>query len=91
MNMSRVIQVWMFGIKARWFQFKYMMMLNTDRIKTTVLTPLNAKLNPICHLLPLLWAHPILHISRIRVKQQNTNDKVVVNKQRNVSVQTTNK
>jgi hypothetical protein len=31
------------------------------------LNSLNAKLNPICHLLALL-AHPILHISRIRVK-----------------------
>jgi len=30
--------------------------------------PLNAKLNPICHLLTLL-AHHILHISRIRVKR----------------------
>jgi len=30
--------------------------------------PLNAKLNPICHLLALLGAHHILHISRIRVK-----------------------
>jgi hypothetical protein len=30
--------------------------------------PLNAKLNPICHVLALLGAHPILHISRIRVK-----------------------
>jgi len=30
--------------------------------------PLNAELNPICHLLVLLGAHPILHISRIRVK-----------------------
>jgi hypothetical protein len=28
--------------------------------------PLNAELNPICHLLAL-WAHHILHISRIRV------------------------
>ena len=31
------------------------------------LKPLNAELNPICHLLALLGAHPILHISRIRV------------------------
>ena len=31
--------------------------------------PLNAKLNPICHLLALLGAHHILHISRIRVKK----------------------
>jgi len=30
--------------------------------------PLNTKLNPICHLLGLLGAHPVLHISRIRVK-----------------------
>jgi hypothetical protein len=30
--------------------------------------PLNAELNPICHLLALLGAHPIFHASRIRVK-----------------------
>jgi len=29
---------------------------------------LNAELNPICHLLALLQAHHILHLSRIRVK-----------------------
>jgi hypothetical protein len=29
--------------------------------------PLNAELNPICHLLTLLGAHPIFYISRIRV------------------------
>jgi len=28
---------------------------------------LNAELNPICHLLELLGAHHILHVSRIRV------------------------
>jgi hypothetical protein len=33
------------------------------------INPLNAKLNPICHLLALLRAHTILHVSRIRVKQ----------------------
>ena len=32
------------------------------------LNPLNAELNPICHLLALLGAHHILHVSRIRVK-----------------------
>jgi hypothetical protein len=31
--------------------------------------PLNAKLNPICHLLALLGDHHILHVSRIRVKR----------------------
>jgi hypothetical protein len=30
--------------------------------------PLNAELNPMCHMLALLGAHPILHVSRIRVK-----------------------
>jgi len=29
---------------------------------------LNIELNPICHLLALSAAHPIFHISRIRVK-----------------------
>jgi hypothetical protein len=29
--------------------------------------PLKTKLNPICHLLALLGAHHILHVSRIRV------------------------
>jgi hypothetical protein len=36
---------------------------NANRIN-----PLNAELNPICHLLALLGAHHILHVSRIRVK-----------------------
>ena len=31
------------------------------------LNPLNAELNPICHLLALLGAHHILHISGLRV------------------------
>jgi len=34
--------------------------------------PLNAELNPICHLLALLGVHPILHVSRIRVKEGKT-------------------
>jgi len=34
----------------------------------SLLNPLNAELNPICHLLALLGAHHILHVSRIRVK-----------------------
>jgi len=32
-----------------------------------VINPLNAELNPICHLLALLVAHPVFHISRIKV------------------------
>jgi len=30
---------------------------------------LNAELNPVCHLPALLGAQPILHVSRMRVKQ----------------------
>jgi len=37
-------------------------------IATQYINSLNAELNPICHLLALLGAHPILHISRISVK-----------------------
>jgi hypothetical protein len=43
--------------------------------------PLNAELNPICHLLALLGARPIFHVSRIRVnsafKGLKTNTKKV--------------
>jgi hypothetical protein len=38
--------------------------------KHLTFNPLNAELNPICHLLALLGAHHIPHVSRIRV---NTN------------------
>ena len=40
---------------------------HVDKYKITV-NPLKAELNPICHLLALLGAHHILHVSRIRVK-----------------------
>jgi len=44
--------------------------LNSASMKTSLelfFNPLNAKLNPICHLLALLVAHHILHVSSIRV------------------------
>jgi hypothetical protein len=37
-------------------------------VKLCFFSPLNTELNPICHLLALLVAHHILHVSRIRVK-----------------------
>jgi hypothetical protein len=37
----------------------------------SVFNPINAELNPICHLLALLVAHHILHVSRIRVNMMN--------------------
>jgi hypothetical protein len=43
------------------------------------INPLNAELNPICHLLALLGAHLILHISRIRVSViENKNEQCTV-------------
>jgi len=42
---------------------------------TVSIKPLNAELNPICHLLALLGAHHILHVSRIRVKDRPTHFK----------------
>jgi hypothetical protein len=44
-----------------------------DQIPAKLINPLKDELNPICHLLGLLGAHHILHISRIRVKIANTN------------------
>jgi hypothetical protein len=46
-----------------WFTIYKRLFSNAQRFNT-----LNAELNPICHLLALLGAHPILHVSRIRVK-----------------------
>jgi len=34
------------------------------------INPLSAELNPTCHLLALLGAHHILHVSRIRVNNR---------------------
>ena len=39
-----------------------------DPMKRDDINPLNAELNPTCHLLALLGAHHILHVSRVRVK-----------------------
>jgi hypothetical protein len=42
--------------------------LHSNTLQPSIaLNPLNAELNPICHLLALLRAHHILHVSRIRV------------------------
>jgi hypothetical protein len=42
--------------------------INNNQSDLSRFNPLNAELNPICHLLALLGAHHILHVSRIRVK-----------------------
>jgi len=40
------------------------------------INPLNAELNPFCHLLALLGDHHILHVSRIRVNVGDERDRV---------------
>jgi hypothetical protein len=35
-----------------------------------MVNPLNAELNPNCHLLALVGAHHIVHVSRVRVKRE---------------------
>jgi len=59
----------LYTIKYSW-NVPYLM--NSKEIHTSCIfqffNPLNADLNPICHLLALLGAQRILHVSRIRVK-----------------------
>ena len=43
------------------------------------INPLHAKLNPICHLLAVLGAHHILHVSRVRVNVEQLISGYVVN------------
>ena len=38
--------------------------------------PLNAELNPMCHLLALAGAHHFVHVSRLRVNSRNSNSNV---------------
>jgi hypothetical protein len=42
--------------------------LSVNSMRIEYINPLNAKLNPICHVLVLLGAHHIFHVSRIRFK-----------------------
>jgi hypothetical protein len=51
---------------------QFVVKCNTGARKMFNINPLNAELNPICHLLVLLGAHHILHVSRIRVKFTGT-------------------
>jgi hypothetical protein len=51
--------------------------LNLLLFSKSTLNPLNAELNPLYHLLALLGAHRILHVSRIRVKSCQANIQAV--------------
>jgi hypothetical protein len=46
---------------------KFVGICRLDQTETDF-NPLNSELSPICHLLTLLGAHHILHVSRVRVK-----------------------
>jgi hypothetical protein len=48
----------------------YTSMSNAAVGNTLIINPLNAKLNPICHLLALLGGATIVVVSRLRVKHQ---------------------
>jgi hypothetical protein len=48
------------------------MNLNKLKAENSSLNPLKAELNPICHLLALLRAHHIFHVSRVRVKYKRS-------------------
>ena len=48
-------------------QFGFRSDSTTNKAIYKLINPLNAELNLSCHLLALLGAHPILHVSRIRV------------------------
>ena len=47
---------------------------------------LKTQLNPICHLLALLGAHPIFHISRIRVNKLAPKLKFTIEKEENQKI-----
>ena len=55
------------------------------------INPLNAELNPICHLLALLGTHHIFHISVLRVNVNNNAINKVIIKQKCVPIQYVNR
>jgi hypothetical protein len=52
------------------------------RCDIDTIKPLNAELDPICHLLAFLGAHHILHVSRIRVNSPDGGHMAARNMQR---------
>ena len=65
-----IFLLFFFSIFVTKYVFELNMNSNLHKAMTDGLltNPLNAELNPICHLLALLGAHHILHVSGIRVK-----------------------
>jgi hypothetical protein len=52
--------------------FKKIAKNNVQVLTPFIINGINAELNPIFHLLALLGAHRIFHVSRIRVKHQRS-------------------
>jgi len=48
---------------------RWQVILECFQVFMDVVNPLNVELNPICHWLSLLGAHPIFHVSKKRVNQ----------------------
>jgi len=48
--------------------FVYYVKFIVEKLLLPAVNPLKTQLNPICHLLALLGAHHILHVSEIRIK-----------------------
>ena len=66
--LCNLIQVFIFGVPRHGSCIRWKVRLRFRlAAQSTVFNPLNAKLNPICHLLAMLGAHPILQVSSIRV------------------------
>jgi len=64
--MTRGIKVWLLA----WVGTILICTAFALALEPTQLNTLKAELNTICHLLALLGAHPIFHVSRIRVNIQ---------------------
>jgi hypothetical protein len=70
--------IWMHVQEHMLVYLEAMLCLMCGRVKCTkcciffLFNPLNTKLNSICHLLALLGAHHILHISRLRLNCTRT-------------------
>jgi hypothetical protein len=62
--------------KSQFFKTKNVRTAGLSPNVLPTINPLNAELNPICHLLTLLGAHHILHVSRIRVKASHKNEQL---------------
>jgi len=54
------------------FTLRYITFIIVLALYLCTFNPLSAELNPICHLLLLLGAHHIFHVSGLRVKYVNT-------------------